>query len=84
MSATRILIAEFEDLVAQDLKLQLEKLGYKVVDIAYSGDSAVEKTEKLRPDVVLMNVRLNGAIDGIQTGSYTRDYHDTPIVYMID
>ena len=84
MSATKILIAEYEELVAQDLKTQLEKLGYKVVDFACSGEAAVEKTEKLRPDVVLMNVRLNGAIDGIQTGSYIRDYHDTPIVYMID
>jgi len=84
MPATEILIAEYENSVAQDLKLQLEKLGYNVVDIAYSGAEAGEKTEKLHPDVVLMNVRLNGAIDGIQTGSYIRDYHDTPIVYMID
>ena len=84
MAITEILIAEYEKSVAQDLKSQLEKLGYKVVDIAYSGEEAVEKTEKLRPDVVLMNVRLNGAIDGIQTGSYIRDYHDTPIVYVMD
>src|SRR5215208_413565 len=84
MALTEILIAEYEKSVAQDLKSQLEKLGYEVVDIAYSGEEAVEKTEKLRPDVVLMNVRLNGAIDGIQTGSYIRDYHDTPIVYVID
>jgi PAS domain S-box-containing protein len=84
MAATEILIAEYEKTVAQELKVRLEKLGYKVVDIAYSSESAVEKTEKLHPDVVLMNVRLNGAIDGIQTGSYIRDFHDTPIVYMID
>jgi PAS domain S-box-containing protein len=84
MPATEILIAEYEKSVAQELKLQLEKLGYKVVDIAYSGEAAVEKTKKLRPDVVLMNVRLNGGIEGIQTGSYIRDYHETPIVYMID
>jgi PAS domain S-box-containing protein len=84
MALTEILIAEYEKTVAQNLKAQLEQLGYQVVDIAYSGEEAVEKTEKLRPDVVLMNVRLNGAIDGIQTGSYIRDYHDTPIVYVID
>jgi len=84
MAATEILIAESEKSVAQKLKAQLETLGYKVVDIAYSGESAVEKTGKLHPDVVLMNVRLNGAIDGTQTGSYIHDYHDTPIVYTID
>jgi PAS domain S-box-containing protein len=84
MPATEILIAEYEKSVAQELKLLLEKLGYKVVDLAYSAEAAVEKTQKLRPDVVLMNVRLNGGIEGIQTGSYIRDYHETPIVYMID
>ena len=84
MPATEILIAEYEELVAQTLKSLLEKLGYKVLGIAHSSEAAVEKTEKLQPDIVLMNVRLNGAIDGIQTGSYIRDYHDTPIVYMLD
>jgi len=84
VSVIEILIAEYEKSVAEELKVQLEKLGYKVVDIAYSGEAAVEKTGKLQPDVVLMNVRLNGAIDGVQTGSYIHDYHDTPVVYMID
>ena len=84
MSVIEILIAEYEKSVAQELKVQLERLGYKVVDIADSSEAAVEKTKKLRPDVVLINVRLSGGIEGIQTDSYIRDYHETPIVYMID
>ncbi|HEX9333838.1 MAG TPA: response regulator, partial [Anaerolineales bacterium] len=84
MPGTDVLIAEDEKSVAQELRGRLEELGYKVVDIAYSGEEAIEKTEKLRPHVVLMNIRLKGATDGIQTGSHIRDYHDTPIIYMID
>jgi PAS domain S-box-containing protein len=84
MSATDILIVEDEKSVAQGLRERLEELGYKVVDIAYSGEEAIEKTERLRPQIVLMNIRLQGTIDGIQTGNHIRDYHDTPIVYMID
>jgi PAS domain S-box-containing protein len=84
MSATHIIIAEDDKLVAQELYERLEELGYKVVDIAYSGEEAIRKTAKLRPNVVLMNARLKGTIDGIQTGSHIRDYHDTPIVYMVD
>src|SRR6266496_5831175 len=84
MPGTDVLIAEDEKSVAQELRGRLEELGYKVVDIAYSGEEAIEKTEKLRPHVVLMNIRLRGATDGIQTGSLIRDYHDTPIIYMID
>ncbi len=84
MSATGILIAEDEKLIAQELRGLLEELGYKVVDIAYSGEEAIEKTEKLRPYIVLMNIRLKGTRNGIQTGSLIGDSHDTPIVYMVD
>ncbi len=84
MPATDVLIAEYEKSVAQELRGHLEQLGYKVVDIVYSGEEAIEKTEKLRPHIVLMNIRLRGATDGIQTGSLIRDYHNTPIVYMVD
>lgn len=84
MSATDILIVENDKLVAQELREQLEELRYKVVDIAYSGEEAIEKTARLRPHVVLMNARLKGTEDGIQTGRHIRDDHDTPIVYMVD
>jgi len=84
MSAAGILIAEYEHSVAQDLKVRLEALGYRVIDIAYSGEEAIEKTEKLRPNIVLMNTRLKGAIDGLQTASHIRDDQDIPIIYMVD
>ena len=84
MSAAGILIAEYESSVAQDLKVRVEALGYRVIDIASSGEEAIEKTEKLRPNIVLMNTRLRGAIDGLHTGSQIRDDQDIPIVYMVD
>lgn len=84
MSAASILIAEYENSVAQDLKLRLEALGYRVIDVASSGEEAIEKTETLRPNIVLMNTRLKGAIDSLQTGSHIRDNQDIPIVYMVD
>ena len=84
MSPTGILIAEGEKSVAQELGECLEGLGYKVLGIASSGEEAIEKTEKLRPQIVLMNIRLKGTRDGIHTGSLIHDFHETPIVYMID
>jgi len=68
MSAAGILIAEYESSVAQDLKARVEALGYRVIDIASSGEEAIEMSEKLRPNIVLMNSRLRGTIDGVQTG----------------
>ena len=84
MSPTDILIAEDEILAAQELRDRLEGLGYRVVDVASSGAEALLKTEKLHPEIVLMNIRLKGEKDGIQTGSLIHALHDTPIVYMID
>lgn len=84
MSVTDILIVEDNQTVAQELRAQLESLGYKVVDIAASGQEAIEKTKTLCPQIVLMNIRLKGRVDGIQAGSNIREEYDTPVIYMMD
>ena len=84
MSSAEILIAENEASVAQELKARVEGLGYRVVDIAYSGEEVIQKTERLRPRLVLMNTRLKGSIDGLQTGGLIREIQNVPIVYLVD
>jgi PAS domain S-box-containing protein len=84
MSAAEILIAEYEKSVAHELKLRLEALGYRVMDIAYSGEEAVEKAEKLRPQLLLMNSRLKGTLDGLQTQNHLGENQEIPVVYMVD
>jgi PAS domain S-box-containing protein len=81
---TDILIVEKEASVARELREQLTQLGYKVVDIACSGKEAIEKAKKFCPQIVLMNIRLKGATDGLQTGSLIRDHYDMPVIYVID
>ena len=84
MSAIDILIVEDNPLLAQELGEQLEELGYRVVDVAGSGEEAIEKTKKLCPHIVLMSMRRMGTVDGIQAGSVIRDDYDTPVIYMTD
>src|SRR5215211_643811 len=84
MSAIDILIVEDNQPLAQELSEQLEELGYRVIDIARSGEEAIEKTKKLCPRIVLMNMRPTGTFDGIQTGSQIRDDYDTPVIYLTD
>ena len=84
MSPPDILIVEDNRSVAQELQEQLEELGYKVLDIACSGEEAIEKTKELRPNIVLMNMRLKGTIDGIQVSNHIRNDYDTPVIYMMD
>lgn len=69
---SRILIVEDEIIVARDLQLQLSKLGYHVVGIAARGDEAIELTDRLRPDLVLMDIRLKGAVDGVEAAKAIR------------
>ena len=84
MSATGILIAEYDSAIAHLLTAHLEEFGYQVVGIVTSGEEALRKIETLHPDLVLMNFRLKGAIDGIQTGSLIRNNRNVPIVYLVD
>ena len=64
--SSKILIVEDEIIIAIDLKMQLENLGYYVLDIAVNGKDAINKTGENNPDLVLMDILLNGDIDGIE------------------
>lgn len=79
---TRLLIVEDERIVAMDLRQRLERFGYEVVDIAASGKKAVELVEEHHPDMVLMDIRIQGDMDGIQTAGMLRDRFDMPHIYI--
>ena len=56
MSVTSILVVEDERIVARDIKNTLKRLGYVVADCVSTGQLAIEKTEQLQPDLVLMDI----------------------------
>ncbi len=82
MPNKKILIVEDEILIAEDLRLTLQRLGYQVVGMASSGSEAIQKAGKLHPDLVLMDVRLQGSLDGVGTARQIRRVADTPIIYV--
>ena len=82
MKKTTILIVEDEAIVAADLAKKLELLGYKVAGIAAKGEEALEMVRRLRPELVLMDIQLNGPLDGIQTAEEIRRRQDLPLVYL--
>jgi PAS domain S-box-containing protein len=84
MPATELLIAEVDESVAQELKVKLQGLGYKVTGIIHLSDDAFQAVEELQPQLVLMNVRLRGTKSGIKTGSLIHTLHNIPIVYLVD
>ncbi|HEX4584958.1 MAG TPA: response regulator [Burkholderiaceae bacterium] len=78
----RILVVEDERIVARDLASALTELGYSVPATVATGEDAIARARDLQPDVVLMDIRLPGAIDGIQAASSVRQEHDIPVIYL--
>jgi PAS domain S-box-containing protein len=79
---TSILIVEDELLVAKDIRRFLQGLDYEVVGMAVAGDEAVRKSLELRPDLILMDIRLKGEMDGITAVEQIREQFDVPVVYL--
>jgi PAS domain S-box-containing protein len=82
MAGERLMIVEDEKIVAEDLRDMLEHLGYKVVATATSGEEAIHKAEEARPELILMDIRLNGELDGIQAAEVIWATHEIPVTYL--
>ncbi len=81
MAKTRILVVEDEAIVADDIRKCLEDMGYDA-SVASSGDMAINKVEENKPDLVMMDVKLEGKMDGIEAASIIKSRFDTPILYL--
>jgi CheY-like chemotaxis protein len=73
---SRILICEDEALLAKDLERSLKNLGYEIIGRVSSGEEAVRLVEESHPDLILMDIKLAGEIDGIETAGRIRSRHD--------
>lgn len=80
--ATRIMIVEDLNITALDLKNRLRKMGYEVCALAGEGEEAIEKAQQVRPDLILMDIRLKGEIDGVQAAEKIREKLDIPVIYL--
>ncbi|MDH5466822.1 MAG: PAS domain S-box protein [Candidatus Aminicenantes bacterium] len=78
----QVLIAEDERIVAEDIKMKLEHVGYNVAGIASSGEESVQKAEKLHPDLALMDIVLEGKMDGIEAAGIIQSRLNIPVVYL--
>lgn len=82
MSQRQILIVEDEWIVAESVKFSLQKLEYGVSDIVCSGDEAIRRVEADRPDLVLMDIKLPGKMDGIQTANHIFFHYKVPVIFL--
>jgi PAS domain S-box-containing protein len=82
LESTSILIVEDEKIVAWDIQERLEKLGYKVLARVASGTEAVQMVSSNKPDLVLMDIQIEGNLNGIETAALLYNSFNIPIVYL--
>lgn len=82
MISPRILIVEDERIVAKGLMRTLENLGYRVAAIVASGEGAVQAAEEVWPDLVLMDIMLEGTMNGIEAAGRIHTLFRIPVVYL--
>ena len=82
MTTKKVLIVEDEAIVAMALSRALPRLGYEICRVLASGEEALASIEPLAPDLILMDIHLLGAWDGIETAERIRALHELPIVFM--
>ena len=78
----RVLVVEDEIIVAEELREDLERFGYDVPAVLSSGDEVVEAVARLRPDLLLMDIRIEGSVDGIEAAFQARAEFGVPVVYL--
>ena len=80
--STRILIVEDEIIVAQDMRLALEDLGYQVIDIVDTAEKVLQAVDLEVPDLIMMDIRIRGEMDGIETAEVLRGRVQVPVVFL--
>lgn len=82
MTGRDILIVEDENIVALDIRMRLEAMGYRVLDVVDTSAAAIDRATELEPDLVLMDIKLKGDADGIETATKLRERSEVPVIFV--
>ena len=82
MEGSKILIVEDEAVISFGIKASLERAGYSVLGIVTTGEEAVAMALERRPDIILMDIILEGSLDGIEAARRIRQEVDIPVIYL--
>jgi PAS domain S-box-containing protein len=78
----KILIVEDEIIIAKDIENTLIKDGFNVVGFVSTGEKAIEEIQKTNPELILMDIKLKGKMDGIETAEIIKNRFDLPVIYL--
>ncbi len=78
----KILIVEDEFMLQMMIEKMIQKMGHEVVAMVKSGSAAVVKVRETNPDIILMDIKIIGDYDGIETVQKIREFSDVPVLYL--
>jgi len=81
MNQAKILIVEDEAIIAMEIESQMQSLGYEVTSIVDTGNKAIKKAEVDKPDLILMDIRIKGEMDGIETAEIIKNKFGIPVIF---
>ncbi len=81
MKTAKILIVEDEAIIAMDIKSKLKGMGYHVTAVVSDGENAISRAETDKPDIILMDIRIKGEMDGIMAADVIRQRFNIPIIF---
>jgi PAS domain S-box-containing protein len=82
MEKIKILVVEDESIVAKDIQQTLIRLGYDVPATASSAQNAFAKLEEIDPDLVFLDIKLKGELDGIHIAEHIKKTYDIPVIFL--
>ncbi len=82
MSSKKILIVEDEAIVAKDISVCLEKIGYEVLGTVSKGEKVFDLIKEIKPDLILMDIMLSGTMTGIEVSAEIKKNYDIPVVFL--
>ncbi len=82
MQPLNLVIIEDERIVAADLAARLGRAGYRITAIVDTGEEAIARFAEWKPDLVMVDIRLGGKLDGIQTVAKINEMANTPVIYL--
>lgn len=78
----KILIVEDDRIIAYSLKLMITQFGHEVLGILEAGEAVLESVRKAMPDLIIMDIKLAGEMDGIEAAQAVLKHFSVPIIYL--
>lgn len=82
MSSPKVLIVEDEAIVAMDIEERLQAMGFTIARVAATAKQAIEIATREKPNLVLMDIQIQGDFDGVQTAQHILQTHDLPVIFL--